>query len=184
MIELEPHLRHAPVGEVGGHGFPQSRPHHCARGARGDLHPHVQPIRRDLDQLDAACVRHLLGDGRQGKGRDGHRAAEVVADERGSDAWIASYARRTQVEGAFGNLTSDKTTGVKRGWIYVVGIVKTSIMVAAAAVATNIRLLRKWADRTGDRTHPLCSVDPQHHGFEEIDADGNPDLALAPPAAA
>jgi hypothetical protein len=43
---------------------------------------------------------------------------------------------------------------------------------------------RKWADQTGDRTHPLTQVDVEHHGFEEIDADGNPDLALAPPAAA
>ena len=31
--------------------------------------------------------------------------------------------------------------------------------------------------RTGDRVHPLCEVDPVDHGFEERDADGNPDLA-------
>lgn len=102
----------------------------------------------------------------------------------GSDAWIASYARRTHVEGAFGNLKSNKTTGITRGSIFVVGIVKTTIMLAAAAVATNIRLLRKWADQTGDHTHPLTAVDPDHHGFEELDANGNPDLALAPPPVA
>ncbi len=57
-------------------------------------------------------------------------------------------------------------------------------MLAAVAVATNIRLLRKWAARTGDRTHDLCAVDPIDHGFEERGIDGNPDLALAPPVAA
>lgn len=54
----------------------------------------------------------------------------------------------------------------------------------SAAVATTIRLLRKWADETGDRTHPQCAVDSVSYGFEELDADGNPDLALAPPVAA
>jgi len=102
----------------------------------------------------------------------------------GSSSWIASYSRRTHVEGAFGNLKSAKTTHVTRGWINVVGIVKTSLMLAAAAVATNIRLLRKWAERTGDRTHPLAATDPEHHGFEELDPNGNPALALAPPEAA
>ena len=102
----------------------------------------------------------------------------------GSDAWIASYGRRGHIEGAFGNYKSPKTADLKRGWVFLVGIVKTSLMLAAVAVATNIRLLRKWADRTGDRTHPLTAVDPVDHGFEERDADGNPDLALAPPVAA
>lgn len=101
----------------------------------------------------------------------------------GSKDWIRSYARRTHVEGAFGNLKSDKTTGVKRGWIYVVGHVKTSFMLSAAAVANNIRLLRKWADETGDRTHPLCARDPEYHGFEEIDVHGNPARANPPPMA-
>jgi len=54
----------------------------------------------------------------------------------------------------------------------------------AVAVATNSRLLRKWAARTGDRTHALCAVDLIDHGFKKRDADGNPDLALAPPVEA
>lgn len=102
----------------------------------------------------------------------------------GSDPWIEDYTRRTHAEGFFGNIKSDKTTGVKRGWIYVVGFVKTSLMLLAAAVASNIRQLRKWADHTGDRAHALCAEDPEHYGFEELDADGNPDLAHAPPEAA
>jgi hypothetical protein len=102
----------------------------------------------------------------------------------GSDAWIQSYARRAHVEGAFGTLKSPKAGRVERGWIYVVGIVKTSLMLACAVVATNIRVLRTWADRTGDRSHPLCAVDPGTRGFEELDPAGNPDLATAPPDAA
>ena len=94
---------------------------------------------------------------------------------------IESYSRRTHVEGIFGNVKSAKTADLQRGWIFIVGMVKTSLMLAAVAVATNIRLLRKWAARTGDRVHALCAVDPVDHGFEERDADGNPDLALAPP---
>jgi hypothetical protein len=102
----------------------------------------------------------------------------------GSDDWIDSYSRRTHVEGTFGNYKSAKTADLQRGWIFIVGMVKTSLMLAAVAVATNIRLLRKWAARTGDRVHALCAVDPVDHGFEERDADGNPDLALAPPVEA
>jgi hypothetical protein len=116
-------------------------------------------------------------------------AGNVAAKARqplawGSDAWIESYSRRTQVEGIFGNVKSAKTADLQRGWIFIVGMVKTSLMLAAVAVATNIRLLRKWAARTGDRVHALCAVDPVDHGFEERDADGNPDLALAPPVEA
>ena len=92
--------------------------------------------------------------------------------------------QHTHVEGIFGNVKSAKTADLQRGWIFIVGMVKTTLMLAAVAVATNIRLLRKWAARTGDRVHALCAVDPVDHGFEERDADGNPDLALAPPVEA
>jgi hypothetical protein len=37
---------------------------------------------------------------------------------------------------------------------------------------------------TARRPQRLCAVDPVDHGFEERDADGNPDLALAPPVEA
>ncbi len=100
----------------------------------------------------------------------------------GSDAWITSFARRTHVEGIFGNMKSAKTANLKRGWIYVVGIVKTSFMLACVAFATNLRLLRAWSMRTGDITDPLCAPLPPSLGFEELDADGHPDLAIGPPA--
>ena len=101
----------------------------------------------------------------------------------GSEDWQESYKRRTHVEGAFGNWKSPKTSRVQRGWIYVVGLVKTGIMIACVAFATNMRLLRRWSERTGDITDPLTKPLPESLGFEELDADGNLDLADGPPSA-
>jgi len=97
--------------------------------------------------------------------------AEALAKTRqqhywGSPAWIASYARRTHVEGYFGNLKNRDSGNVRRGWTRVVGLVKTSIMTACAIAATNIRLLRAC-----DITDPLCAPDPEDHGFEELTPD-------------
>lgn len=99
--------------------------------------------------------------------------AEALAKTRqkhywGSPDWISSYSRRTHVEGYFGNLKNANSGDVRRGWIRVVGLVKTSIMTACAIAATNIRLLRAWSARTGDITDPLCAPDPEDHGFEEL----------------
>ena len=102
--------------------------------------------------------------------------AEALAKTRqkhywGSPDWIASYSRRTHVEGYFGNLKNADTGIAGRGWTRVVGLVKTSIMTACALAATNIRLLRTWSARTGDVTDPLCAPDPEDHGFEELRPD-------------
>lgn len=102
--------------------------------------------------------------------------AEALAKTRqqhywGSPDWIASYARRTHVEGFFGNLKNRDSGNIRRGWTRVVGLVKTSIMTACAIAAINIRLLRTWSARTGDITDPLCAPDPEDHGFEELQPD-------------
>ena len=99
----------------------------------------------------------------------------------GSDAWIAAYARRSRVEGAFGNIKSSKTENVRRGWTHVVGLVKTGLMVVIAQAAANLRCLRAWAARTGDRTDPLTWADPEDHGFEEIDPAAVPPDSTGPP---
>lgn len=88
----------------------------------------------------------------------------------GSPEWIADWTRRSLFEGAFGNWKNPYTENVNRGWIAVVGIVKTTLLAAVAIVAMNLRLLRKWAKDTGDMTDPLCHPDPEDHGFEEIEA--------------
>jgi hypothetical protein len=89
-----------------------------------------------------------------------------------SPKWIDSYARRSAIEGIFGNLRSQSTQNIKRGFCRVVGLVKTSLMLAFEAVAANIRLLRKWAKRFGRTLDPLCVPFPADHGFEELDANG------------
>lgn len=102
----------------------------------------------------------------------------------GSPEWIASYIRRTYVEGYFGNLKNPSTGNVRRGWCQVVGLVKTSIMVAGAITATNIGLLRSWAKQTGDITNPLSEPLGAPPSFEEIDPDQLAAPAHGPPVAA
>lgn len=102
----------------------------------------------------------------------------------GSPAWIASFNRRTYIEGLFGNWKSPKTENVRRGWTFVTGIVKISLMVACVTVAANLRLLRKWADRVGDHSDPVTAVDREDEGFEEIRTSTGGAGILGPPLAA
>ncbi len=64
------------------------------------------------------------------------------------------------MEGWFGNLKNDNTEALGRGAFRVMGICKTSIMVAVFAAATNLRLLRAWARRTlgNDDLMPLLAT--------------------------
>lgn len=101
----------------------------------------------------------------------------------GGPRWIAAYNRRSRVEAGFGNIKSSKTEDVRRGWIHVVGLVKTGLMVAVAQAAANLRCLRTWAERTGDRTDRLTWADLEDHGFKEIDP-GTANPATGPPQAA
>jgi len=73
---------------------------------------------------------------------------------------------------------------IKRGWCKVVGIVKTSLLIACAVAATNIALLRTWAERTGYTDDPLCLVDPPDFGFEELTGEEAATPANGPPLAA
>ncbi len=57
-------------------------------------------------------------------------------------------------------------------------------MVVIAQVAANLRCLRAWAARTGDRTDSLTRLDPEDHGFEEIGPAAAPPASTGPPAAA
>ncbi len=47
------------------------------------------------------------------------------------------------------------TENLTRGWTQVMGLVKTTSMLAALVAATNLRLLRAWATRVGDQTDPV-----------------------------
>ncbi len=100
-------------------------------------------------------------------------------DDWGSPQWIESFARRTHIEGIFGNLRNQSTQNIKRGFCRVVGLVKTSLMLTFEVVAANIRIVRQWAKRTGLTTDPLCVPFPLDHGFEELDENGQ--ICLAEP---
>lgn len=90
----------------------------------------------------------------------------------GSDEWITSFNRRTYVEGSYGNMKNSNTENINRGWCCVVGLVKTSLLLAVAVAASNIRLLRGWAKRTGDITDPMSIPDPDYQPWEEVDEHG------------
>jgi hypothetical protein len=96
-----------------------------------------------------------------------------------SPKWIDSFARRSAIEGIFGNLRNQSTQNIKRGFCRVVGLVKTSLMLTFEVVAANIRLVRKWAKRIDLTTEPLCVPFPTDHGFEELDENGQ--ICLAEP---
>ena len=52
-------------------------------------------------------------------------------------------------------------------------------MLTFEAVAANIRLVRKWAERVALTSDPLCSPFPEDYGFEELDENG--EIRLAEP---
>jgi hypothetical protein len=75
----------------------------------------------------------------------------------GSRDWIKAFSRRSRAEGWFGNLKNDSTEALDRGCFRVVGLAKTSLMLGIYAVATNLRLVRRWqpdAEPTGGHTPP------------------------------
>lgn len=75
----------------------------------------------------------------------------------GSRDWISSFNRRTRVEGWFGNLKDRSREALARGGFRVMGICKSSLMLAIYAAATNLRLLDTWAVRAGlEEAPPLA----------------------------
>lgn len=79
----------------------------------------------------------------------------------GSGKWIASFSRRSRVEGWFGNLKDRSREALARGGFRVMGLCKSSLMLGIYAAATNLRLLEVWAARMGlDHLPPLVSARP------------------------
>ncbi len=65
-------------------------------------------------------------------------------------------------------MKNPSTENVRRGWCRVVGVVKVSLLAVCGAVATNMRMLRSWAENIGGYDDPLCAPWPPDHGFEEL----------------
>ncbi len=89
-----------------------------------------------------------------------------------SDEWIKSYSRRSRIEAGFGLLKGTVTGGVQRGWTHQVGLVRTSLLLAIAVAATNLRQLLTGAKDTGDTRDELTQMDVTDYGFAEYDKDG------------
>jgi hypothetical protein len=86
----------------------------------------------------------------------------------GSVEWIRSFARRTHVEGAFGNIKNRNTENITRGWVQVTGHARHSLLLAIAAAAYNLRVARKWQADTGVSEDPLLQEDPPFLGWQEV----------------
>lgn len=89
----------------------------------------------------------------------------------GSVEWIRSFARRTHVEGAFGNMKNRNTENITRGWIQVTGHARHSLLLAVAAAAYNLRIERKWNLETSLSDDPLLTEDPPFRGWREVGPD-------------
>ena len=87
----------------------------------------------------------------------------------GSPVWVASYKRRSRVEGGFGLLKNESTGNIKRGWTRQVGIIRTTLLLAVAPAASNLRQLLTWSRATGDVTDPLILMEVGPVSFKEID---------------
>ncbi len=85
----------------------------------------------------------------------------------GSRSWIASFSRRSRVEGWFGNLKDSSREALGRGAFRVMGLCKSSLMLGIFAVATNLRLLAGW-ERRASRADWADIAD------EAADLDANP----------
>lgn len=98
----------------------------------------------------------------------------------GSVDWIRSFARRTHVEGVFGNLKNRNAENITRGWLQVSGHARTSLMITLAAVAYNQRVARKWNLATGLSDDSLLQPSPSILGWREVtEEEGDEELKAA-----
>ena len=97
---------------------------------------------------------------------------------------MASFNRRSRVEASFGLLKNDATGNVKRGWTRQVGIIKTTLLLAVAPAASNLRQLLIWSRTTGDVTDPLTLMEVGPVAFQETDPATGGVGNTGPPTAA
>jgi len=73
--------------------------------------------------------------------------------------------------------------GVQRGWIRLLGLTATAMTTAFAIVHYNLRMVRKWATRTGFQSDDiLLARDRAIAGYRETPLDRDePPAALSPP---
>jgi len=75
----------------------------------------------------------------------------------GSDGWTRSYDRRSGVERF--NSAIKMHTNIDADDIHVLGLAKRTMVILLSTVATNVRLVRRWAEETGQEASRLA--DPE-----------------------
>ena len=80
----------------------------------------------------------------------------------GSKKWERIWARRTYVEGSYGNRKNPSTENVTRGHNQIFGLVWAHIVMGLVNASYNLRMLENWCERNADHpfnTHPLIQGD-------------------------
>jgi hypothetical protein len=88
----------------------------------------------------------------------------------GSETWEHEYAKRTYVEGSYGNRKNPSTEDLRRGHLRITGIAAVQVATAMSAAAYNLRILRNWHQRTnlGNDNHPLLQADQEFYGWTAL----------------
>jgi hypothetical protein len=80
----------------------------------------------------------------------------------GSKTWERIWARRTYVEGSYGNRKNPSTENVSRGHNQIFGLVWAHIVMGLVNASYNLRMLENWCERNVDHpfnAHPLIQGD-------------------------
>ena len=90
-----------------------------------------------------------------------------------STVWYRSYARRSYVEGVFGNMKNPRTENLRRGTIQKNGLVWAQLMVTLIAVSYNVRVIRARHDRMefDPIEHPLLSPDAENRTHRSLSVE-------------
>jgi len=87
----------------------------------------------------------------------------------GSPEWQSDWSLRSRVEGMNSQLKESQLTGIRRGWMRVVGQIKCTLLVTLAAVALNVHRIRDWLITNGE------NLDSVINGI----ADSEPDTVIS-----
>lgn len=91
----------------------------------------------------------------------------------GSEDWREMHAKRSVVEGSYGNRKNPDTENLRRGHHRAGGIGRTMLYSIGAVASYNLRMLRNWHDRTGlgDPTNLLLRPADNVYGYVAVTED-------------
>lgn len=114
------------------------------------------------------------------------KLAKLVQPKRhGSSEWIDEFTQRPRIEGVYGVLESKDAQGVQRGWIRLVGIVRTDLMAIFAKMNYNLRTARGWMKKHDFiSADPVFTIKPKEPTGSSRNIDETPVGAIDPPVAA